>query len=216
MTTAKAPAVIGADLTITGDVRNGGSVEVFGRIDGSLAADHVIVHRGGQIFGSLIAGSAEVDGVVQGQLLVRRLLQIGSTGSINGDVRYGQIAMQTGAELSADVRNVPPSIAGDLNLTVTRGQFVRIATEDLTAIDPDSPIASLVFAVSRLVNGFVARSSAHTTPIDRFTQADLQSNTIVFVHDGSGAAVANFDVMVTDHAGASSGPAKTVHVAVFK
>ncbi len=216
MNTTKAPAVIGADLVITGEVRNGGSVEVLGRIDGSLAAEHVIVHRGGQIFGALNAGSAEVDGVVQGQLLVRRLLQIGSSGQINGDVRYGQIAMQSGAELSADVRNVPPGIAGDLQLTVKRGQFARISTDDLTAIDPDSPAASLVFAVSRPVNGFVARVSAQTTPIDRFTQPELLNSSIVFVHDGSGAAVASFDVTVTDNAGASSGPAKTVHVAVFK
>ena len=64
------------------------------------------------------------------------------------------------------MRNVPPAIAGDLNLTVKRGQSVRITLEDLTAIDPDSPAQSLAFAVSSATNGFVARASAASTPVD--------------------------------------------------
>jgi hypothetical protein len=110
---------------------------------------------------------------------------------------------------------VPPAIAGDLNLAVKRGQSVRITTEDLTAIDPDSPIQSLIFAVSRPLNGFVARATAGAIPVDRFTQSELQSNSMVFVHDGTVGRAASFDVVVTDQTGASSGPAQTVHVAVF-
>jgi cytoskeletal protein CcmA (bactofilin family) len=215
MDKTKRQAVIGPDLFIKGEVRNGQHVDVLGFIDGAISAEHVVVHKGGRIYGTLIANSAEIDGEVQGHILVRQLIQIGSTGSVHGDVRYGKIAMQVGAELSADMRNVPPEIAGDLNLAVKRGQSVRITTEDLTAIDPDSPIQSLVFAVSRPLNGFVARAAAGTTPVDQFTQTELQSNGMVFVHDGSVGQAASFDVVVTDHAGASSGPAQTVHVAVF-
>ena len=208
-------ALIGSDLSITGDVRNGGSIEIRGLVEGSVSAEHVVVHEGGRIHGALVASSADIDGLVHGQILVRQLLQIGSTGTVRGDVRYGSIAVQSGAELIADMRNVPPSIAGDLNVVVTRGQSVRITTEDLTAVDPDSPAGSLAFAVSRPRNGFVARASAADTPIDRFTQTDLETSSIVFRHDGTGGQEASFDVTVTDHAGASSGPAKTVHVAVF-
>jgi cytoskeletal protein CcmA (bactofilin family) len=207
--------VIGADLFIKGEVRNGQHVQVLGFIDGSISAEHVVVHKGGRIYGTLIADSAEIDGEVQGHILVRQLLRIGGSGSVHGDIHYGKISIQTGAELSADLRNVPPAIAGDLNLAVKRGQSVRITTEDLTAIDPDSPIQSLVFAVSRPLNGFVARLAAGSTPVDRFTQSELQSNSMVFVHDGTVGQAASFDVVVTDHAGASSGPAQTVHVAVF-
>jgi cytoskeletal protein CcmA (bactofilin family) len=209
-------AIIGPDLVITGEVRNGGHVEIHGRIDGSIAASHVQVHRSGVVLGSLNANSAEIDGQAQGQLLVRQLLQIGSSGRVQGDVRYGQLAMQAGAELSADVRNVPPEIAGDLNLTVKRGQSVLITTDDLNAIDPDSPQASLVFAVSRPVGGFVARAQALATPIDRFALPELRGYGVVFVHDGSTVAIASFDITVSDQTGATSGAAKTVHVAVFR
>ncbi len=208
-------AVIGPDLFIQGDVRNGDQVIVEGYIEGSISAEHVTVNKGGRIHGTLVASSAEIDGEVQGNVLVRQLIRIGSTGSVRGEVHYGKIAMQNGAELSAEMRNVPPAIAGDLNLTVKRGQSVRITLEDLTAIDPDSPAQSLAFAVSSATNGFVARASAASTPVDRFTQAELQGNSVLFVHDGSVGRTAHFDVTVTDDAGATSGAAQTVNVVVF-
>jgi cytoskeletal protein CcmA (bactofilin family) len=216
MNDTRGQAVIGADMFIKGDIRNGRHIDVLGLVDGSISAERVVVHKGGRIYGTLIANNAQVDGEVQGHVLVRQLIEIGSTGSVRGDVRYGKIAMQIGAELSADVRNVPPDIAGDLNLAVKRGQSARITTEDLTAIDPDSPKNSLSFNVSHAVNGFVAKSSAATTPIERFTQVDLESNVVMFVHDGSVGSTASFDVIVADQTGATSGAPKTVHVAVFK
>jgi cytoskeletal protein CcmA (bactofilin family) len=216
MDKTRGQAVIGADMFIKGDLRNGKHIDVLGIVDGSISAERVVVHKGGRVLGTLIADNAQIDGEVNGHVLVRQLIEIGSTGTVRGDVRYGKIAMQIGAELAADVRNVPPDIAGDLNLAVKRGQSARITTEDLTAIDPDSPARSLVFAVSRATNGFVARTASASTAIDSFTQVDLASNTVMFVHDGSVGSTASFDVVVTDNEGASSGPAKTVHVAVFK
>ena len=216
MSNTRGQAVIGADMFIKGDIRNGKHIDVLGLVEGSISAERVVVHNGGRITGTLIADNAQVDGVVQGHILVRQLIEIGSTGAVHGDVRYGKITMQIGAELTADVRNVPPAIAGDLNLAVKRGQTARITTEDLTAIDPDSPVTSLQFAVSKAINGFVARTSAATASIENFTQVDLYSNTVMFVHDGSVGATASFDVTVTDNAGATSGAPKTVHVAVFK
>ncbi len=208
-------AVIGPDLFIKGEVRNGDEVVVLGYIEGSLSANHIIVRKGGRIHGGMIATSAVIEGEVQGNILVRQMISIGSTGSVHGEVHYGRLAMEAGAELSADMRNVPPAIAGDLNLTVKRGQSVPIMPEDLTAIDPDSPAQSLIFTVSQPLNGFVARASASSSPIERFSQTDLQARGVVFVHDGSNGRSASFDVIVTDDAGATSGAAQTVHVAVF-
>lgn len=215
MEKARRQAIIGPDLYIQGEVRNGDEVVVLGYVEGSISAEHVIVRKGGRIHGAMVAGSAEIEGEVQGNILVRQLIRIGDTGSVRGEVHYGRISMQAGAELSADMRNVPPAIAGDLNLTVKRGQSVRIMPEDLTAIDPDSSAQSLVFSVSRPLNGFVALVSAASSPLEQFSQAELQAGDIVFAHDGSGGPSASFEVVVTDDAGATSGVAQTVHVAVF-
>ena len=73
----------------------------------------------------------------------------------------------------------------------------------------------LVYAVSRPVNGYVSRAIAPTTPIESFNQAELAAGSMLFVHDSSGGADAGFDVVVSDHAGASSGAPRTVTVAVI-
>jgi cytoskeletal protein CcmA (bactofilin family) len=209
-------AVIGPDLIITGEVRNGGRVEVSGVIEGTLSASEVLIRPTGRVLGTLIADNAEIDGDVRGHVLVRQFLQIGSTGKVHGEVRYGRIAMQSGADLSADMRNVPPSVGGDLELTVKRGGSVIITTEDLTAVDPDSPASSLAFTVTRQTHGFIARASAKTTPIDQFTQPELMRNDVLFVHDGAAGVSASFDIVVRDQTGETSGAPKTVHVTVLR
>ena len=50
----------------------------------------------------------------------------------------------------------------------------------------------------------------------KFSQADLQSGIVQFRHDGTNSEKASFDVVVADHAGATSGSARTVQVAVAR
>ena len=207
-------AVIGEDLVIQGDLKSRGDIDVHGYVTGSVTAERLTVHRGGRVYGNVRAATAEVNGTMQGTIAVRNLISIGASGSVNGDVRYGQLALAPGGELSAEVRNVPPELTGDLKIVVRRGRSVRITTEDLDAIDPDSPSEQLVISASRVTGGFVARASAPATPIDRFTDKELERGQIVFVHD-SMAASGSIDVVVTDQAGATSGAPKTVQVTVI-
>ena len=100
------------------------------------------------------------------------------------------------------------------DLTVYKGRSVTVTVMDLTAVDPDDVAADLIYSVSNARNGIVARVDAPTTAVAAFSQADLEAARIHFRHDGSETAVASFDVIVTDHAGASSGAPKTVAVTV--
>ena len=124
------------------------------------------------------------------------------------------MSMEEGGELIANVRNIPPSIGGDLDLTVSKGRAVRITLADLNALDPDDKPEDLTFEISNAANGFVALDTMPKQPVSTFSQADLESGRVYFAHDGSEAATAKFDVTVTDLSGASSGVAKTVNVAV--
>ena len=208
-------AVIAEDLIVKGDIRNGGHIEVRGYVEGTVSAQRVSIHQGGRVFGSLIADNADVFGTMQGKVAIKQLMNIGATGVVSGDVRYGRLSMASGGDLSADLRNVPPEVTGDFHLVVRRGRSVPITTTDLTAFDPDSGSDQLTYSVERLSNGFVSRASTPTTPIDRFTQAELLAGSMLFVHDGNSGSDASFDVVVTDQAGASSGAARTVTVAVI-
>ncbi len=210
----KGTIVVGRDMAIRGAVRNCREIEVYGYVEGEIAAQSVIIREGGRVFGKIRAGSAEVHGILQGTAFVKDLMTIRNGGSVSGNVQYGQLAMEIGGDLSADVRNVPPAIFGDLDLTVARGQAVKITVADLTAVDPDDSSASLTYTVSTALNGLIEQAAAPNQAVATFTQSDLEAGNIAFRHDGSTARVASFNVVVTDHAGASSGAPATVHVTV--
>ena len=206
--------VIQEHTSISGKINNCGTLEIHGYIDGEVQAERVVVHETGRLYGTIDAGDAEVNGELQGDVRVQRLIKIGRVGSVSGNVQYGQMAVEPGGNLSADVRNVPPRLAGDLDITVRRGQSVRITPLDLTAIDPDDSAQNLKFTVSNISAGHVAKSGSATVALNNFTQSDLQAGAIMFVHDGSMGAKASFDVLVADAEGATSGKPQTVTVNV--
>ncbi len=189
-------------------------MEIHGYVEGELAAESVLIHQGGTFFGTLKTDQADVAGSLQGEVFVKNLISIRSSGSVNGHVRYGQLAMEMGADLSAELRNVPPRLAGDLDITVKRGKSAVITTEDITAIDPDDTPDNLTYTVSNLSNGYVALTGQAGVSIVNFTQADIEAGRVLFVHDGGNSSTASFDVVVADDSGATSGGAQTVHVHV--
>lgn len=207
--------VIREDTILKGAIRNGGRIEIFGYVEGEISAEMVIVQEGGRCFGTIKTESAEVHGTLQGDVFVKQLMSIRKSGSVAGNIQYGRLAMEMGGELSAELRNVPPSVGGDLDLAVGKGSTVRITLQDLTALDPDDDAQHLTFTVSRPTNGFVTLSNAPGRPVDMFTQADLEGGNVLFLHDGTNTPSASFDVVVADQAGATSGAAQTVNVAVL-
>ncbi len=207
-------AIIQEDTVIKGKIRNCRQMEIRGYFEGELAAEEVNVHKGGTFYGTLKSDRADVAGSVQGEVFVKNLISIRASGSVNGHVNYGQLAMEMGADLSAELRNVPPRLEGDLDITVRRGKSVVVTTEDITAVDPDDTPDHLIYTVSNLVNGFIALSNNKGTAVAHFTQADIEAARVLFVHNGNPGHTANFDVMVADDSGGTSGQAQTVTVHV--
>ncbi len=205
-------AIIQEDTIVKGKIRNCRQMEIRGYVEGELAAESVVVHQGGTFFGTLKSDKADVAGSVQGEVFVKNLISIRSSGSVNGEVRYGQLAMEMGADLSAELRNVPPRLAGDLDLTVKRGKSVVITTDHITAIDPDNTAEQLTYSISNPVNGYVALAAQAGVRVYNFTQADIEAGRVLFVHDGSDSKTASFDIVVADDSGGTSGSAQTVHV----
>lgn len=206
--------ILGEDAILKGDVKNAKRVEIHGYAEGDVSADAIVVHKGGRLFGGIKSTSADVSGILQGDVRVQELISIKSSGSVAGNVKYGRLAMEEGADLTASVRNVPPSLGGDLDLAVNRGRSVRITLADLSALDPDDKPEDLTFSISEASGGFVTISAAPGLPIATFTQADLEAGKVYFAHDGSTETLARFDVVVTDKQGTTSGAPRTVKVAV--
>jgi cytoskeletal protein CcmA (bactofilin family) len=206
--------VVREGTIIKGEIRNCRQMEVYGYVEGDVAADAVLIHKNGRCYGTVKTDSAEVHGDLQGTVVVKHLINIHASGSVSGNVQYGKLALAAGGSLSAEVRNVPPAVGGDLELTVGKGRTVPITLEDLHAVDPDDEAKDLTFTVSNGRNGFVALAGAPTRPATKFTQADLEGGRVLFAHDGTNTNVASFDIVVADKSGATSGAAQTVKVSV--
>jgi cytoskeletal protein CcmA (bactofilin family) len=179
-----------------------------------VAGDLLVVQPGGRCFGRVKVQTADIRGTLQGDITVRELISIRSGGEVSGNVKYGKLSMEMGGLLSAQLRNIPPSISGDLDLSVDKGKATRITLQDLTALDPDDSADHLIFSVSQVTNGFVTLTTDPAQPVDNFTQADLERGAVLFRHDGTDDPRASFAVIVADRAGATSGAAQTVNVAV--
>ncbi len=213
MNRAPSPTIIGADLVVKGRIRQGGAIDVHGLVEGGIEVADLRIHAGGRVFGRVRADRIEVNGTLQGDVTAKHLINIGGSGSVRGNVRYGQLAMAPGGDLSADVRNVPPEIHGDLNVVVRRGRSVPITQADIDAVDPDDSGDDVRFTVANAVGGFVAMAEAPTAPIAGFSETDLVGGRVLFVHDGA-TSTGGFDVSATDKAGAASTP-KRVTVTVL-
>jgi len=207
-------AIIGADLIIYGDVRNALEVEVLGSVLGNVDTEHVTVFPSGRLAGALNASTAEVNGQLEGKIRVKGLIDIKESGVVRGDVRYGALALAPGGDLAASVRNLPPELSGDFEMTVRRGQSTMVTPADLSASDAEDGASELTYHVSNALNGYLALGAAPRTAIEQFSQADIGAGRVNFVHDGGEEAMAGFDVLVTDSQGATSGPPRRVTVAV--
>ncbi|NJO54485.1 MAG: hypothetical protein HC829_06265 [Bacteroidales bacterium] len=206
--------IITSDTAIKGKIRRCRRIEVLGYLDGEITADDLVVHPGGRVLGTLKSKTAKIAGTLSGDIVVDGLLQIVGTGSVQGTVQYGRLAMEATADLVAEVRNVPPRIAGDFEISVVRGKSARITPDDITAIDPDDPASALTFEVSGEAGGMVTLMGDKTRRIQSFTQADLLGGRVIFVHDGGHASTATFSVVVRDGSGGTSGDPKAVTVTV--
>ena len=207
-------AVISDGTTLKGEIKNVRHLDVHGYVEGRVVGGTVVIHPGGRIYGTVKSDALEVMGTFQGDAAIKQLLHIGSNGAVRGNARYGRLAVDAGGLLEADVRNIPPELGGDLNITVRRGGRVTVTTVDLTAFDPDDGAQALTYRVSNALGGFVALAAAPTAAVEAFTQADLLAGVVQYVHDGSDAPRGGFDVVVTDASGANSGPPRTVTATV--
>jgi cytoskeletal protein CcmA (bactofilin family) len=208
--------IVTEDTVIRGvvELRNCRQLEVFGYLEGDVAAKSVLVHPNGRLFGKVKSDNAEIHGTLQGEVVVKHLIDIRSSGNVSGNIRYGKLALEVGGNLSAEVHNVPPSLAGDMQIEVARGGSVPITLQDLNALDPDDNARDLRFAISNARNGYLALASAPRRSVTSFTQADLETGQVSFVHDGRGTGPAGFDIVVADRSGGTSGAPQTVRVAV--
>lgn len=91
-------SVLGADMSIKGDVEAATELHVEGRIEGDIRCASLVQGEGSEIHGAIHAESARLSGTVRGSLTVRDLVILKSA-SIEGDVHYDALTIEQGAHI---------------------------------------------------------------------------------------------------------------------
>ncbi|MFV0244493.1 MAG: polymer-forming cytoskeletal protein [Qingshengfaniella sp.] len=100
----KPPAsVLSSDLTITGNIRTSGDIQVEGKIDGDIRAHLLTVGETATVSGEIVADDIVVNGHVIGR--VRGLkVRLTSTARVEGDIIHKTIAIESGAHFEGSVQ----------------------------------------------------------------------------------------------------------------
>jgi cytoskeletal protein CcmA (bactofilin family) len=115
-----AASVLSSDLTITGNLRTTGDIQVEGTVEGDIRAHLLTVGESATIRGEIVADDIVVNGRVIGR--VRGLkVRLTSTARVEGDIIHKTIAIESGAHFEGSVqrqddplstgRTAPPAAA---------------------------------------------------------------------------------------------------------
>ena len=101
---AKPPAsTLSADLTIKGNIKTTGDIQVEGQIEGDIRAHLLTVGEGATVKGECMADDVVVNGRIVGR--VRGLkVRLTSTARVEGDIIHKTIAIESGAHFEGSVQ----------------------------------------------------------------------------------------------------------------
>ena len=101
---AKPPAsTLSSDLTITGNLKTTGDIQVEGTVEGDIRAHLLTVGEGATIKGEVVADDVVINGRIVGR--VRGLkVRLTSTARVEGDIIHKTIAIESGAHFEGSVQ----------------------------------------------------------------------------------------------------------------
>ena len=110
---AKPPAsVLSADLTIVGNIKTTGDVNIEGTVEGDIRAHLLTVGEGATVKGECIADDVVVNGRVVGK--VRGLkVRLTSSARVEGDIIHKTIAIESGAHFEGSVQRQEDPLSGN-------------------------------------------------------------------------------------------------------
>ena len=96
--------IVGPDIKLRGvEITDCDTLVVEGRVEASMDSRVVQIAETGVFAGTVSIDVAEIRGRFEGELTARKHLVIYSTGRVTGRIRYGNIRIEEGGEISGEV-----------------------------------------------------------------------------------------------------------------
>jgi cytoskeletal protein CcmA (bactofilin family) len=108
--TKPTPSLLSSDLTVVGNLRTTGDIQVEGTVQGDIRAHLLTVGESANIEGEIVADDIVVTGRVVGK--VRGLkVRLTSTARVEGDIIHKTIAIESGAHFEGSVQRAEDPLA---------------------------------------------------------------------------------------------------------
>jgi cytoskeletal protein CcmA (bactofilin family) len=104
-------SVIGAGLTITGNLECKGELHIDGKVEGEIRARRIIIGQGAHTTGNLVAEAVEVRGGVQGSIR-GNAVAFQSSSRVEADVFHNSLTIEQGAFFEGKSRRSDDPMAG--------------------------------------------------------------------------------------------------------
>lgn len=104
---------VGPGTSMKGDVTACDSLVVQGLLEGTIDADAMQISGSGKVDGTANLQTAEIEGEFTGTLTVKGLLTVRGAGKVHGTVRYGELELERGCQVSGDIARQDRAGAGD-------------------------------------------------------------------------------------------------------
>jgi cytoskeletal protein CcmA (bactofilin family) len=112
--------IVGREITMSGEITSCDKLIVEGSVEANLNnCRDIEIAEIGLFKGSAAIEEAEIRGRFEGNLVVRKRLLIKASGRVCGTIRYGQIEIECGGQISGDIQAQLPAETGDLRADAT-------------------------------------------------------------------------------------------------
>ena len=117
----KQMSVIGADITITGNIEASVDLHIEGRVKGDVRCATLILGENSSVNGSIYADRVRVSGTVDGSVETRDLA-IEATARVTGDVTYARLRVANGGVIEGQMKCKPVEEDGKLKLVEPKSE----------------------------------------------------------------------------------------------
>ncbi len=100
-----APSIIGADLSIVGDLSSEGEVQVDGSIDGDIRTKTLLIGESATVKGEIVGDTIRVYGKVDGQIKARAVI-LAKSARVVGDILHEKLSIEKGAFLDGHCKRI--------------------------------------------------------------------------------------------------------------
>ena len=95
--------IIGEGASINGIIKENNEISIHGTVEGNIECKDLMVGKSGILKGKIKTDSSFVEGNVEGELTVRGLLKLMSSGTVFGKISYGSLEIHEGGKLIGEL-----------------------------------------------------------------------------------------------------------------